>query len=242
MSLASIKAGPVRWALKESIPVFMGYIPLGMVYGFLFVQAGAEWWMAPLASMLIYGGAAQYMMVPMLAAGLPVATIAIATLVINLRHVFYGLPLLNKFPTTPWKKWCAVFWLTDETFSQVSVLPKGTEENKIFFLAFFNYCWWVLGSLLGAIIGAQAKIELAGLDFVLTSLFAMLLCEQWRGRKTAWSVWAALISYGAARAISPEHSLAISIGFCAAAAILWGKMRKKSSGKPANSASSQGEA
>jgi len=56
MSLASVKAGPVRWALKESIPVFMGYIPLGMVYGFLFVQAGAEWWMAPLASMLIYGG------------------------------------------------------------------------------------------------------------------------------------------------------------------------------------------
>lgn len=74
-------------AFKDSIPVFMGYVPLGIVFGFLFVQAGGSWEMAALASLIVYGGASQYMMIPMLVASMPVAAIALATLVINLRHV-----------------------------------------------------------------------------------------------------------------------------------------------------------
>ena len=226
MQQKSFHKEEVLWALKASIPVCTGYIPLGMVYGFLFVQTGVDWWLAPIASLSIYGGASQYMMVPMSAAGMSVSAIAFATLVINLRHVFYGLPLLHKFPATAWKRWLCVFWLTDETFSQVSILPKGVEENKVFCLAFFNYLWWVVGSAIGALLGAQFKIELAGLDFVLTSLFAMLMCEQWRGRKTAWPLVAALVSYAAARFLIPEHALAVSIAGCVFAGILWGATRK----------------
>lgn len=222
------------WAFKESIPVLMGYIPLGMVFGFLFVQAGAQWWMAPISSILIYGGASQYMMVPMLAAGMSVTTIAFATAVINLRHIFYGLPILHKFPTTPIKKWLCVFWLTDETFSQISILPNGTDENKVWCLAFLNWCWWIVGSTIGAIIGASAKTGLAGIDFVLTSLFAMLMCEQWRGRVTPWPLWTALVAYAVAYWLNPENSLAISIAFCTIAGILWGfnRNKKASSGEP----------
>src|SRR3546814_16126244 len=82
------------WTL--TMPVAMGYIPLGMVFGFLFVQAGATAWLAILASILVYAGAAQYMMIPMMAACLPLSPIAMATLIINLRHMFYGLSLLSK--------------------------------------------------------------------------------------------------------------------------------------------------
>jgi hypothetical protein len=88
--------------LSLTTPVAMGYIPLGMVFGFLFVQAGGAAWLAVLSSIVVYAGAAQYMMVPMLAAGLPVGAIALATAVVNLRHVFYGLSLLDRLPEQAW--------------------------------------------------------------------------------------------------------------------------------------------
>lgn len=161
----------IKWALKTSVPVFMGYIPLGVVFGFLFVQAGAEWWLAPLASIMIYGGAVQYMMIPMLAEGLPISAIAFATFVVNLRHVFYGLSLIDTVPKKGPAKWF--------------------------------------------------------LSFLLTSLFAMLLCEQWRQRDSSWPVWIALASYGAARLISVEHCLALAIAFSSIGALLLMLPRRK---------------
>lgn len=206
-------------ALKDSIPVFVGYIPLGIVYGFLFVQAGGNWWTATLASVLIYGGAAQYMMVPMLSAGVPVLAIALATLVINFRHVFYGISLFNRYPAKGFMRWFMIFALTDETYSLVTTLPKETPVVRMFWISLFNWCWWILGSFIGGVIGESAKIDIPGLDFVLTSLFAVLLCEQWRGKHNPLALWAALVSYVVARLVSAEHAMALSITFCVAAGI-----------------------
>src|SRR5690606_36713846 len=94
-------------------PVAMGYIQLGMVFGFLFVQAGGSWVMALMTSLVVYAGAAQYMMVPMVAAGIPIGTIALATLLVNMRHVFYGLSLLVTFSRSPLLRWCTAVVLTD---------------------------------------------------------------------------------------------------------------------------------
>ncbi len=220
---------PVRDALRASIPVLLGYVPLGIVFGFLFVQAGGAPWLAVVSSILIYGGAVQYMMVPMLAAGASVASIAFATAVLNLRHIFYGLPLLRKMPESGWRRWYCVFALTDETFSLLSLLPEDAPKTKVFWLSFFNHLWWVTGSALGAVIGAAAKIDLAGMDFVLTSLFAMLMCELWRQRTSAWPLWSALAGYFAARLLLPEHALSVSIAFCMAAGLLWGRLRRRHS-------------
>lgn len=181
-------------AFKTSIPVLMGYIPLGVVFGFLFVQAGGSWQMATLSSILIYGGAVQYMMIPMLAADMSVASIAVATAIVNLRHVFYGLSLLERYQQAGWKKWLMAFLLTDETYSLVCSEPKDTPIKKCVYLSLFNWSWWILGSFIGAVIGENAKIDLAGMDFVLTSLFAMLLCEQWRSRSTSAPVWIAVVT------------------------------------------------
>lgn len=219
-------------AFKDSVPVFMGYIPLGIVFGFLFVQAGGDWWLAPLASFLIYGGASQYMMVPMIAAGMSVAAIAFATFVINFRHVFYGISLLNKLPAKGWPKWYVAFTLTDETYSILCTMKEGTPLPRMLWLCFFDHCWWVVGTLIGAIAGAQAKLDLAGLDFVLTSLFAMLTCEQWRARKSAWPLWSALVSYAVARIVFPEQALAVAIGFCVAAGLLWGSKFRRNERRP----------
>lgn len=210
--LTSMHGGSAPLSLLSlTTPVAMGYIPLGMVFGFLFVQAGPGWPMAVLTSVVVYAGAAQYMMVPMIAMGMPVGTIAVATLLVNLRHVFYGLSLLDKFPAHPLLRWYMVFALTDETYSVLTTLPPDTPARRMALLALLNQGWWVLGTLIGALIGERAQIPLQGLDFVLCSLFAVLTVEQWRQRSSPLPLWTAVISYAVTASVAPDHALIASI-------------------------------
>jgi 4-azaleucine resistance transporter AzlC len=101
----------------------MGYVPLGAIFGVLLVQAGGPWWLALLVSVWVYAGSAQYALVPMLAAGLGAWSVAMAVALINLRHVFYGLSLLEHQPKQPWARAYLMFALTDETYSVVTTWP-----------------------------------------------------------------------------------------------------------------------
>ena len=213
---ASLSRTP--WLL--SLPVAMGYIPLGMVFGFLFVQAGGPWWLAIASSVVVYAGAAQFMMVPMLAAGLPLATIAVATAVINLRHVFYGLSLLDRLPK-PWSaKAYMVFGLTDETYSVLTTLPAHTSTQHMLAITALNQAWWVAGSAVGALIGARAQVQLVGLDFALGALFAVLAVEQWRSSSNSHALWTALVSYALALWLVPQQALLVAIALSVAVG-LW---------------------
>ena len=140
-----------RSPLLLSVPVAVGYVPLGAVFGFLFVQAGGAWWMAIASSVLIYAGASQFMMIPMLTAGLPIGSIALATLVVNLRHVFYGLSLLHLVPKNGLAKFYLIFGLTDETYSLLTTLPAETTPMQRVWLTLINQMWWVSGTALGAV-------------------------------------------------------------------------------------------
>ncbi|MBV2182147.1 MAG: AzlC family ABC transporter permease [Castellaniella sp.] len=201
-------------------PVAMGYIPLGAVFGFLFVQAGGAGWLAIASSLLIYAGAAQFMMVPMLAAGLPVSAIVLATLVLNLRHVFYGLSLLSHLPASRWQRWYGIFALTDETYSVLTALPAQARSRRMALVCALNHGWWVLGTVLGVVLGAQVQIGLTGLDFVLAALFAVLAVEQWRARRDTLPIWIALAAYAIALVILPAQALAIAIALSLLAAAL----------------------
>lgn len=219
MSSPLPESPPPLSLLAVSAPVAMGYIPLGTVFGFLFVQAGGQGWLAVLASVLVYAGAAQYMMIPMLAAGLSVGSIALATLIVNLRHVFYGLSLLHTLPQSRFMRWYLIFGLTDETYSVLTTLPEGTPPTQQVWIAALNQLWWVLGTALGALIGAQARITLSGLDFALAALFAVLTAEQWRNRKSAAPLWVALAAYGVAYLVAPSHALVVAIALSLAVAV-----------------------
>ena len=199
----------------------MGYVPLGTVFGFLFVQAGAPWWLAVLSSVLVYAGAAQYMMIPMLVAGMSTGAIALATLVVNVRHVFYGLSLLDRLPTRGTLRWYMVFGLTDETYSLLTSLPRTASVGQMAAVTLLNQAWWVLGTLIGAVVGAQARLPFQGLDFVLACLFAVLAVEQWRGRSSAAPLWVALLAYALGYAISIPNALVLSIGLSVIVAALW---------------------
>ena len=214
-------AAPRLSPLALTMPVAMGYIPLGIVFGFLFVQAGGAWWLGIISSLLTYAGAAQYMMIPMIASGMPLGTIALATLIVNARHVFYGLSLLDKLPQEKHLRWYMIFALTDETYSVLTILPPSTSHRQMALIALLNHFWWVLGSALGAIIGAQAKIELVGLDFVLAALFAVLTVEQQRSRRRSAPLWIALAAYAIAWPLAAKHALVIAIVLSTLVAVFW---------------------
>ena len=213
-------SAPSLSVLTLTSPVAMGYIPLGTVFGFLFVQAGGEGWLAVLASVLVYAGAAQYMMIPMLAAGMPITAIALATFIVNLRHVFYGLSLLDKLPQGRWLRSYCVFGLTDETYSVLTTLPAHTQPRQMALVTWLNQCWWVLGTAMGAWLGAQAQLALAGLDFALASLFAVLTVEQWRSRQSSAPLWVALAAYALAWLVAAQHALVIAIALSMLAGVV----------------------
>lgn len=207
--------------LSMSLPVAMGYVPLGMVFGFLFVQAGGAWYLALAASLLVYAGASQFAMIPMLAAGLPVASLALAALVINLRHAFYGLSLLNDQPSNRLARLYLIFALTDETYSVVTTLSPRPKPEQMAWLAGINQCWWVLGTLLGAWLGAELPVSLTGLDFALAALFAVLAVEQWRATRAWLPLLVAPASYVLMLWWWPNQALLLSMAICVLASIAW---------------------
>lgn len=212
----------MRWStLLMSLPIAMGYVPLGMVFGFLFVQAGGAWYLALAASVLVYAGALQFAMIPMLAAGLPVASLALAALVINLRHAFYGLSLINDRAAKRLTRLYLIFALTDETYSLVTTLQPRPTPEQMAVLAGINQCWWVLGTLLGAWLGTQLPVSLTGLDFALAALFAVLTIEQWRATRAWLPLLVAPVSYILMWWWWPEQALLLAMGVCLIASLAW---------------------
>lgn len=207
--------------LSMSLPVAMGYVPLGMVFGFLFVQAGGAWYMALAASLVVYAGASQFAMIPMLAAGLPVASLALAALVINLRHAFYGLSLLNDQPKRRLTRLYLIFALTDETYSLVTTLKPRPTPEQMALLAGVNQCWWVFGTLLGAGLGTQLPVSLTGLDFALAALFGVLAVEQWRATRAWLPLVIAPISYATMLWWWPQQALLLAMVVCVVTSIVW---------------------
>ena len=157
----------LQTAFKETIPVLFGYIPLGMAFGILFNQLGFHWIYAALMSLTIYAGAGQFMAVGLLANHAGVVEIAVTTLLLNSRHIFYGISLINKFKTRGWRKFYLIFGLTDETYSLLTGAKPPEDKDKTSFyllITALNKSYWVIGSTIGAILGANLSVDTSGLD------------------------------------------------------------------------------
>ncbi|MDD3316941.1 MAG: AzlC family ABC transporter permease [Methanosarcina sp.] len=202
-------------ALKTTIPVLLGYIPLGMAFGFLLVGAGYHWIYAFLMSLFVYAGSGQFLAVAFLAAGAGLTEFVIATLLLNLRHAFYGLSLLEKFSGVGRVKPYLIFALTDETYALLTTtdVPQGSSKSRFYFyIAALDHFYWISGSVLGAVLGSMLKINLEGMSFVLTALFVVLTIEQYFSSEARFPFIAAL-GAGAFSLIifSPDNMLLASI-------------------------------
>lgn len=171
-------------AFRTTTPVILGYFPLGFAFGFLFVdQTGLNWIYALLMSLIVFAGASQFLAVGLLAAGAGIVEIAAATFVLNLRHAFFGVSLLERWRGLGLKKFFMIYWLTDETyalFTTVKAPPDAVESDFHLLISGINYSSWCIGSAAGALAGANLAFDTTGMDFALTALFAVLLVEQIR--------------------------------------------------------------
>ena len=173
----------IKSAFIDTIPVMTGYLVLGFGFGIILKSAGYGILLAFAMSLLIYAGSMQYVAVGLLTGGASILTAALTTLMVNARHLFYGISMLEKYKNTGKRKPYLIFALTDETYSLVCRehprLPVDQHTNYCFFVSLFNHIYWVFGSVLGAVIGTVVKFNSEGIDFALTALFLTVFLEQW---------------------------------------------------------------
>ena len=213
-------------ALGLSMPVAMGYVPAAIAFGVLMSAAGLPWWWALLLSVFLYSGAAQYACIPMLATGANVASLSINTLVINLRHVFYALPLLQHLPKRSLRRWYALFALTDESFSLLTTMP-ATQAQKLFVkIVWLNQMYWVVGTLMGIAIGAGLNDLVPNLDFALTCLFVVLAYEQYQAKRVWWPCVVAVLAFVVASVVTVDYLLLVAVALCALVILLWAVLKR----------------
>ena len=205
-----------HWAegFKRSLPVAMGYLPAGIAFGVLAQVAGIPVWATIMLSVVLYAGAAQYACLPMLSAGLPIGNIATNIAAINLRHVFYAMPLLQSLPHNKLAKTYCLFALTDETFSVMTSLPQQSRQALILPISLFNQMWWVVAGAIGVLIGSTLSDLIPHLDFALVCLFAILAYEQFQSIKRYFPIVIAIVSLAIASLFTDNWLLLMAITIC----------------------------
>ena len=176
----------LRPAFTVTIPVLCGYLFIGFAFGVMLRDIGYTSPWAFLCSLTIYAGSGQYLLVSLLASGASLVTVAVMTLLLNCRHIFYGLSFLETFHQMGARKWYMIFSLTDETYSLLCSLkvPEGIDPSAMrFWIAILDQSYWILGSVIGAIIGGVLPFDTTGIDFAMTSLFTVIFVEQWLSAK-----------------------------------------------------------
>ena len=169
-------------AFPVTVPVLMGYLAIGMAFGFMLQAVGYNFIWAFFMSLSIYAGSGQYLGVSLLSTGATLGTVALMTLIINFRHLVYGLSMLEKFRGMGIWKLYMIFSLTDETYALLSSAqaPVGVNPRNFYFaIALLDQSYWILGSVIGAVAGAVIPIDTTGIDFAMTALFVVIAVEQW---------------------------------------------------------------
>ena len=176
----------VRTAFLDTLPVMAGYVFLGFGFGILLHQSGFGVLWAAAMSLFIYAGSMQYLAVSLLTGGAGLLTAALTTFVVNARHLFYGISMVDAYKGAGRKKPYLIFALTDETYSLVSQnqVPEGISRHGYCFLvSVFDHIYWVAGSALGILAGTLLPINYQGIEFALTALFVTIFVEQWLSTK-----------------------------------------------------------
>ena len=173
-------------AFPVTLPVLMGYLAIGIAFGLMLQEIGYNFIWAFFMSLTIYAGSGQYLGVTLLSTAAGLGTVAVMTLLINFRHLVYGLSMLEKFRGMGWRKLYMIFSLTDETYALLSSAqaPVGVDPRNFYFaIALLDQSYWIIGSVIGAVAGALIPVDTKGIDFAMTALFVVIFVEQWKESK-----------------------------------------------------------
>lgn len=171
----------LKYAFPKSLPVMCGYVFLGIAWGILLEENGYNFIWAFFISLVVYAGSMQFVMVPLLVGATSPITMAVTTLFVNSRHIFYGLSFIESFKklkTYPYM----VASLTDETYSVLCGCknedPEENHRDCWFLISILDHSYWIIGSVIGALLGQVLPFDFTGIDFAMTALFVVILLEQ----------------------------------------------------------------
>ncbi|MBR5302377.1 MAG: AzlC family ABC transporter permease [Clostridia bacterium] len=165
-------------ALKLTIPVMCGYLFLGTAFGATLAQAGFGPAWALMMSGLVYAGSLQFVMVPLMASGAALGTVTLTALMVNARHLFYGVSYIDRFRRMGWRRPYMIYSLTDETYSVFCGLPGEESDGVMLRVALYDHLYWVTGSVIGGVLAQQLPFDLTGIDFSMTALFIVICLER----------------------------------------------------------------
>ena len=191
-------AKALKAAFPHTIPIFAGFWFLGLAYGIYMNVSGFSFVYPMLMSLTIFGGSLEFVAVTMLLAPFAPVQTFIMTLLIQARHLFYGISMLDKFKDMGWKRFYLIFGMCDETFSinYTADIPEDVDKGWfMFFVTLLNHMYWFTGATIGGLVGSLLTFNTEGLDFVMTAMFVVIFLEQFRKEKKPYT---AMIGLGSA--------------------------------------------
>lgn len=213
----------IKTAFKASLPVMAGYLVLGMGFGIILNTKGYGVIWAMCMSICVYAGSLQYVMVNLITSGASLITTVLTALMVNARHLFYGISMIDKYKDAGKKKFYMIFALTDETYSLVcnNETAKDVEDkNKCyFFISLFDQIYWITGSIIGSMVGSMITFSTEGIDFVLTALFVTIFVDQWLSTKNHGPALVGIFASVACLLVFGSESFLIPAMICIATAL-----------------------
>ena len=208
-------------AFPHTIPIFAGFWFPGMTYGIYMNVSGFPFWYPMLMSLTIFAGSVEFVAVNLLLGAFNPFQVLAMTLMINARHLFYGLSMLDKYRGNGWKDFYLIFGMCDESFSinYTARIPEGIDRGWfMFFVTLLNHFYWFFGAALGGIFGSLIRFDTEGLDFVMTAMFVVIFMEQWMKEKEHVSslvgvgvTLLCLAAFGADRFLIPAMAVILGV-------------------------------
>ena len=193
----SLKWNALKAAFPYTIPIFAGFWFLALAYGIYMNVSGFSFWYPMAMSAIIYGGSLEFVAVSMLLSPFAPVQTFLMTLMIQARHLFYGISMLDKYKHLGAKKLYIIYAMCDETFSvnYTAKIPDGVDRGWVsFFVSLLNQIYWVSGATIGGLLGSLIHFDTTGLDFVMTAMFVVIFMEQWMKEKHHFSELIGLIA------------------------------------------------
>lgn len=224
---AVTKRGEVASGLELSLAAGLGMFPLGVAYGLLVVQAGLPWWVAPALSVAVFAGSMELLLVGLIATTAPLVTIAVTTLLVNFRHVFYAFTFPLNVVKRPVARTYSMYALTDEAYAVTAAIPKGWTSWRLISMQLAFQGYWFFGGLAGVAIGSFLPVQIEGLEFALCALFVTLTLDACRSKAQVPSLLLAATSFSVAAVTFPGATLLVGLLFFVATLVARYLLTKK---------------
>ena len=211
----------MRRAFPYTVPVLAGYLFIGAAFGVMFADQGYNVLWAVLMSVVVYAGSGQYLATNFFVPGISILQAVFLTLMVNIRHVFYGLSLVDRYNRFGRKRWYLIFGMTDETYSLICTtgVPDDVDEEKFLLsITLLNQLYWIVGTTIGSLTATVIAFDSTGIEFAMTALFIVMFMELWYRRSNRPAELIGMLSavlclalFGASNFVLPTMVLMVAV-------------------------------